>query len=369
MVGLCPLAAQITETLLNREFPTISLSLTQPMNITTYDGDLTLRGNDVMVVKDAIFKLNGSLLLTDKSTLILDNAVWLPILSPHGNSYTMKNSSQLILINNSQFLSGGILREALYIYDNVLINITDSRFEMEIYGYPTSKVQIFNSNVSYVALDSDSRGRSSLFMTNSIGGVVGINGNTEIINSNLTTLAVALDACIVDSSIDSLTVRGGSSPTGSFFGPYVRCQLINSTYRRLDKNDFYNGVIYVAWYLTIATESVNGQPIEGANVQVYYAHNGSLAAQQITPSNGKVQFTLPESEITPIESIYVGEFTVKISYGETHVQENVILDNSKQITIPISIKTGFLTLAVVLVLSVIIALIVILLFRKKLTKS
>jgi hypothetical protein len=344
-------------------FPIIFSPLAQPTNITTYDGDLALRNNDVLVVKDARFELNGSLLMSGNSTLILDNAVWVPIISPHGNSYTMHGESQLILKRNAQLQSAGISN--FRIYDNALINITDSSFEMRIYGYPTSKVQIFNSNVSYVALDSDSRGRSSLFMTNS-AGIVGVNGNTEIINSNLTTLAVALDARIVDSSVDSLIVRGGSSSTDGFFGPYVKCQLINSTYRNLDKSDFYNGSVYVEWYLTIAVESSEGKPIEGANVQVFYLNNGSLAAQQTTPSNGKVQFNLSETEITPLGSTYVGEFTVRVSYGKTQVEENVILDTNKQITIPTSTKTDFPLFAMLLILVlIVIALLLILLFRKK----
>jgi len=311
-------------------------SVEQQTNVTAHIGDLALSGNDVMVVKDARFELNGSLLITDNSTLILDNAVWLPILSPHGNSYTMKNSSQLILRNNSQFLSGGILREALYIYDNALINLTDSSMEIRVYGWPSSIVQMFNST-AYVALDSDARGRSSLLMVNS-AGTVGVYGNTEIVNSTLTDLAVSLDARVVDSSIGSLVVRGGSSPNAGYFGPYVKCYLINSTYGSLDKSNFYSGAIYVEWYLTVTVES-EGQPVESANVQVYYAHDGSLAAQQTTPSSGQVQFELPEWEITEIGSRYLGDYTVKTSYGAAQAEANVTLTASKDMTVELPKET------------------------------
>ena len=184
-------------------------SVEQQANVTAHIGDIVLSGNDVMVVKDARFELNGSLLMSGNSTLILDNAVWVPIISPHGNSYTMHDNSQLILTRNSQLQSAGIY-DYLYIYDNALVNLTDTSIEKRVYGWPSSRVQMFNST-AYVALDSDSRGRSSLLMVNS-AGTVGCNGNTEIGNSALTALAVSLDARVVDSSIGSLVVRGGSSP-------------------------------------------------------------------------------------------------------------------------------------------------------------
>jgi hypothetical protein len=361
---LCSTRAQLGKGLAEPEFLTILLSAEQQTNVTAHTGDIILSGNDVMVVKDARFELNGSLLMSGNSTLILDNAVWVPIISPYGNSYTMHDNSQLILRRGSQLQSAGIYD--LHIYDNALINLTDSSIEKSVYGWPSSRVQMLNSNVSYLALDSDSRGRSSLLMVNS-AGTVGCNGNTEIVNSALSALAVSLDARIVDSSIGSLVVRGGSSPNDGYFGPYVTCYLINSTYGSLDKGNFYNGTIYIEWQLTVSVES-EGQPVEGANVQVYYSHNGSLAAQQTTLSNGEVQFDLPETEITPLGSIYLGNYTVKISCGATQAEENITLDSSKQITIPMQIYIPQFPTFLVLVLFVMISLLIILivlLFRKK----
>ena len=88
----------------------------------------------------------------------------------------------------------------------------------------------------------------------------------------------------------------------------------------------------------ISVES-QGTPLQGVNVQVYYVANDSLAAQQTTPSDGRVQFELPEWEITEVGSRYVGDYTVKTSYGAAQAEANVTLTASKDMTVELPKET------------------------------
>jgi hypothetical protein len=352
--------AQVTGAAAKSESRTVLVSV-QQTNATSRNGDLVLSGNDFMVIKDAQFTLNGSLLMSSNSTLVLDNTV-LIIAQPANwvHRCTMRNSSHLILKNNARFTNVPLFD--FYIYDNSLINVTDSTVEERMWLWNNARVQAFNSKIDMAMYSG------GLLMVNSTGTASGT-GKIEIVNSNLTDLGVASsDARIVDSRIDSLSVSGGSLPSDGYFGPYVSCHLVNSTYGSLDKSNFYNGSLYVEWYLAVAVES-EGQPVEGANIQVYHAHDGSLVAQQTTPSNGTVQFILPETQITPLGNTYLGEYTVKTSYREAERQENITLNTSKQMTITL-LGTEFPVLPVLLaLLSAVIALLLVLLLRKRATKA
>ena len=85
----------------------------------------------------------------------------------------------------------------------------------------------------------------------------------------------------------------------------------------------------------ISVES-QGTPLQGANVQVYYAANDSLAAQQTTTSEGIVQFELPEWEITEVENLYLGNYTVIAHHGAVKTEANVTLTSSQDMTVELS---------------------------------
>jgi len=158
-----------------------------------------------------------------------------------------------------------------------------------------------NSKLSGVELIGDIRGRPSLLMINSTG----------IISSCWNA-----DAKIIDSHLEGMGVSS-----------YSHIYMINSTYENLDNLRGKSG-IYIGWHLTVSVESGN-QPVKGANVEVYYAHNGSLAAQKVTPSDGKVRFDLMEWD----GPYYVGDYRIKASYNDLKGEETISLRSSKQITV------------------------------------
>lgn len=299
------------------------LSPVEYTNVTSHTGDIVLDGNDVMLIKDARFELNGSLLMSGNSTLILDNSELYPVFGRWQESYELRDNAKMI-VKRGSYITSGIFDFRLY--DNTLLNVTNSEVSKFVEGMHAGiRVQSFGSHFRVLSVMAG----GFLQMVNSSGSIVECDGDAQIVNSTIESLTVARNARIVDSYVESLAVRGGSSQAPSS----LTCYLINSTYGGLDKDAFDKGAIYVGWHLTIIVES-EGQPVEGANVEIYYVHNGSLAEQQVTQSDGKAQFDLMEWRITELGSQYVGDYRINVSYDTTQTEETITLTSSQELTIP-----------------------------------
>ena len=255
----------------------MTAAIGQQTNVTSHFGNLILAGNDTMLIKDAKFELNGSLRMSGNSTLIIDNSELHPGFGRWQGSYELRDNAKMI-VKRGSYITSGIFDFKLY--DNALLNVTNSEVSKSVEGMDAGiRIQSFGSHFRVLSVSA-----GFLQMNNSSGSSVGCGGNAQIANSTIDNLGVSGNARIVDSRIGSLGVSGGSPPHGGYFGLYTTCYLIDSAYGSLDKSNLYRGTIYFGWHLTVTVES-KGQPIEGANVQVYHAHNGSLAAQQSTPSS------------------------------------------------------------------------------------
>lgn len=283
----------------------LNLASAEQQNTTIHTGDMFLDNDDVIVIKDAQLDLNGSLLMTGNSSLILDNGILYPAFEKGQHSYTLHDNAKIIMRRGSKIVSGIF---DFIIYDNALVNISDSYLEKSItIDLPNAALNAVNSQIRSVWLYAPSR--------------------LQISNSTAEQLLCFGDARIVDSHIQSLVVAQSTYP--------ITVDLVNATYDQLDTTNLGKGIVHVKWYLTVSAES-QGIPLQGVNVQVYYVANDSLVAQQTTSSDGRILFELTEWEITEHGDTYLGNYTIKASKDETQTQENIILDSSKQITISIS---------------------------------
>jgi hypothetical protein len=317
-------------------------SVEQQANVTAYIGDVVLSGNDVMAVKDAQLNLNGNLLMSGNSTLILDNGILYPAFEKGQHSFILHDNARIIMKRGSKIVSGIF---DFIIYDNALVDVSDSNLEKSItIDLPNATLQVINSQIRSVWLYGSSR--------------------LQIINSTAGQLLCHGDARIVDSHIQSLAVAQNAYP--------IYVDLVNSTYDQLDTTNLGKGIVHVNWYLMISVES-QGTPLQGANVQVYYVANDSLAAQQTTPSSGQVQFELPEWEITEVGSRYLGDYTVKTSYGAAQAEANVSLTASKDMTVELPketepFPTALVIAAIIIVIGAVAITLGIIVYRRRTTK-
>jgi hypothetical protein len=288
---------------------TMIAAIGQQYNITSHVGDLILEGNDDMLIKDAQLDLNGSLLMSGNSTLVLDNGRLYPAFEKGQHSFIMHDNAKIIMRRGSEIVSGIF---DFIIYDNALVDVSDSNLEKGItIDLPNATLHAVNSQIRVATVQTTSR--------------------IQIINSTAGQLLCHGDARVVDSHIESLVVAH------NFYPIYV--DLVNSTYDQLDTTKLGKGIANVKWYLMISVES-QGTPLQGVNVQVYYAANDSLAAQQTTSSDGRVQFELSEWEITEVGNLYLGNYTVIADQGAAKTEANVTLNASKDVTVELPQETA-----------------------------
>lgn len=179
----------------------VLISVGQHTNVTTHTEDIVLSGNDVMIIKDAQFELNGSLFMSGNSTLIIDNSELVPVFGRWQCSYELRDNAEIIMKRNSKIVS------AIFDFtlcDNSLLNVTDSEVEKSVYGEPHARVQAYDSHLRIVSLIADYRGGGHLTMISSSAGSVSCSGDAQIVNSSVENLGVAMNARIVDSQIGSL---------------------------------------------------------------------------------------------------------------------------------------------------------------------
>ena len=298
-------SAGVAEDTCDEENSLAMLASAEQQNITMHTGDIVLNNDDVMLVKDAQLDLNGSLLMSGNSTLILDNGILYPAFEKGQHSFILHDNARIIMRRGSEIVSGVF---DFIIYDNALVDVSDSNLEKSItIDLPNATLQAVNSQIRSVWLYGSSR--------------------LQITNSTAGQLLCFGDARIVDSHIQSLVVAQNAYP--------IYVDLVNSTYDELDTTKLGKGIVHVYWYLMISVES-QGTPLQGVNVQVYYAANDSLAAQQTTTSEGIVQFELPEWEITEVENLYLGNYTVIAHHGAVKTEANVTLTSSQDMTVELS---------------------------------
>jgi len=113
--------------------------------------------------------------------------------------------------------------------------------------------------------------------------------------------------------------------------------LLNTTHTSIYVEDY--AVVNVAWHLTVHTVS-DDVTLGNAVVEVYFAHNGSLANSGLTDTDGFVRFLLSEKTMRSDETVYRGNYTLVVAYENETLDENILLDSAKKITVVIPADTA-----------------------------
>ena len=330
--------------------------------------DFVLKGNDVFEVRDRVFNVVGNVVLRDNATVIVENGILSIIQSARLQyNYTLMDRSRLILRKSSHlqiYIPGEEIdtgrfsdRHPVFLRDESTLNISDSSVHIGIVAGPHSLIYAKNA----ILLSLGAFGNTSVQLDGTEVRSIGLGedgGNVEIgelatariINSSMRELVVSGKADVrVENSIVK-TVNAGTelldsevtlwifdSPSGEEPGLGLwhssTIWLVNSPLTESGIS-FWSpeSLLIFGWYLDVHVNSDN-QPVEGAEVEVYYAHNGSIATKGTTDSDGNVRFILPEKTLRKYEGEKIGNYNVKASFNDVHGEEKVTLDSSKQITV------------------------------------
>jgi hypothetical protein len=131
-------------------------------DVTTLDGDLVLDGDQVMLIENSSYAIQGSVLLKDQATLIFKNAdIYLKpkteyhSTDPVPNIYNLMSTdeSSLQIINSTIYCKQ---RAQAAFYNSSTCHITDSNTSMVlIYGYDTTLFSLENVEASAIYLGED----------------------------------------------------------------------------------------------------------------------------------------------------------------------------------------------------------------------
>lgn len=289
-------------------------------DITENEGDIVVSGTDTYPIANGTFIRNGSIIVKDSATLIIQNAN-LTIQQSYSMQYniTIEDFAKVIVENST----------------------VRSVYDLLLSSWGQSKIQITDSEIR--TLRTEFAGISNVIITNSTVDDVegGMFANISITKSNIGRIVAG--CCPPDSTISVLNstinkIEAAFNSTMIVVASKVQKVLCydNATVRLLSSTvdmmwpPIDNGIIFVSWRLTV-TVTLNARPIQGAIVEVFYLHNGSLVGTGTTGLDGGVELVLHEKIVNSTGTEYVGNYTVKTSYVNTFSQTDVELTEDKKI--------------------------------------
>ena len=326
--------------------------------------DFVLKENEVFRVKDEEFKVYGNVFLRENATLIMENGFLSLMQNTTKYNVTLMDQSQLLVMNGSRLqiksLGGdsanvsSVERDALFLGDDSAISVSDSFVQVGIAASNYSSVSIQNSTLAG--------------LTTSDYATLSLQDTRDDATEEPKTIKIEMNssAQIWDSNFSNLEVSGGAeawienSFLGSFFakdhakvwilnstidpqhppalGGFSEVWLVDSSFNGIGFRSG-NSVLVSGWYLDVQVAN-DTQPVENANVEIYYAQHDSLAAEGQTDRNGTVRFVLPEKKQGEYGALteILGNYNVKASHEGMQGEEKLTLNQSKLITLNLRVK-------------------------------
>jgi len=294
-------------------------------NETVHYGDLVVNGTRRLVIRDVNFTLFGSIIAKDHASVIIENALLtLNLTEKDQYNITIRDYSNLTIRNSLVRSASGVYLFNLYLFNETKAYFEEARFENSLEWYGSAKVIVKNSRVRWVTC----YGSVVVNVTNSevqIALSASDNARVWLWNTRAAMLSALLRAELkaVDCVVSELGIKCYDD---------ARVWLINVTGPDGAKPDISlrmakKAVVYVAWHVR-STVVLEGEPVKGADVVAFFP-NGSVAARGMTNEHGEIAFDLLECVVRSSGPRYVGNYTLRASYGqllgevEVEVRENM----------------------------------------------
>jgi len=337
-----------------------------------YQGDLVLAGNNVTVIEGR-FDINGSILVEENASLLLNNAL-LNFTSGFGNGIYLQNPSNgnpRLIVHNTTIVGMGASRYygngsvlfsncsisgpgTLYFYDESNVTIFDSSIEINLQARDSSRFTIFNSTIELLNLNMKSA-NSSINNLNSgffdfwdfwlnCSVVVSPSGRAPTLTLIQTTVKKwsfsfqdSSSAKILSSEIWKLHANENAHASLcnstvydiELYGTSI-VELTNSTHQlRKFSNE---AKVYVSWYLFVHVVDSLTQNVPLANVTVTFP-NASLTDLKLSDVNGWTRFALLEKMMNATGGYPVGNYTVEATYDIYSDATTVNMTENQQITL------------------------------------
>ena len=277
--------------------------------------DFNLFGNSTSVIVNSHFIDLASPRVYDNSSLWVLNTVIDHKIYVYGSSkvkvqhsilgtYMDVHDSSSVLIFDQSILKGGIVCDG-----NAVVEIWNSTTN-DVTTYGWSYVRVSNSVV---------KGHEA-----AEGLISHDYSSIEVFNSDISEVESQHHSSILltNSSID-YSVNAYDMST---------INLLNTTYGWIKVEDYAK--VDVAWYLTVYT-FWNNSPISNATIEIYYTHNGSLVQKAFSNPNGMASFLLKEKIVYSDATLFVGNYTIRITYENLTEIKNVILTSGMEMIVVI----------------------------------
>ncbi len=339
-----------------------------------YQGDLVLTGNNVTIIKGR-FDINGSILVEENATLILDDVILnFTSSSSHsiylqnpadGNPRLVANNATIIRLSTSRFFGNGTLyfsncsiigQGGLYFNDETNVTVLDSNIEMNLQARDFSRVTVFNSTIELLEPVTKSANSS---IKNLKAGFFNywdfrLNCSVVVSQSGSAPYIVLNQTLVQDWSLsfqDSSYSEVFSSKIWQLHENDGHASLYNSTINRIElyENSTVELVnsnftltdlageseVFVSWYLFVTVVDSLIQKVPLANVTVTFP-NATLAESKFTDAEGWARFTLLEKIMNVTGAYPVGNYTVEATYDTHSDATTVNMTQSQQITLTLT---------------------------------
>lgn len=296
---------------------------------TIYQGDLILNDNNVTIIENKIFHINGSILVEENATLILRNA-WINFTQASHYQFNMTfrnpiDGNPRLIAENATITGNGYslnvyFRDAFTTVNMATVNNLTVIGNLHFFFWHHASATISDSELYYVNLQhntvleiSDSiidyiytSDQAKANITNSETSHITASGSSTITISNCTIDNAEADfnsrCYIYDSTINNGYVYDSA-----------RVWLFNVTTTGTGEiND--TAIVYIGWYLDVHVTDFVGQAVAGANVTAYYYENDTLAESKLTGTDGWARLTLIAGFINATDFYWTGTYTLLTSY-------------------------------------------------------
>lgn len=371
-----------------------------------YQGDLLISGNEVFVIENDWFHINGSILVEGNATLILRNATLDFMGLGHGiflrnptvgNPRLIAEDSAIVGMSYSRHYATSSLifkncsvSGYLHFYDTTNITIIDSQMSRGLTAREASTVTIFNSTVEKLGLTSHSANASVRNLTPSLfeswnfwsNCSVATNAGGQAPNVTLVHTEIqewelsfqsASHAEIASSTLEHLHANSvtmlaitNSTVYDLELYKFAIAKSLNSTYTQIRLYD--SAKVYMSWYLAVHVVDSDSQSVPLANVTATY-ENTTLAQAKLSDPQGWVTLSLIEKMMNNTGAYPEGNYTVEAVYDFYSSSASVEMTGNIQIVLQLPFIIPESTSAVILLLLLSAALLVVILRRKRIAPS